>query len=73
MISPKEKAELLFNKMDMIVYTDQDNWKSQCIRCALVVVKEILEVYESLDEDADIMFKTEIDYWQEVKSELKKL
>lgn len=72
-MSPKEKAELLFNKMDMIVYTDQDNWKSQCISCALVVVKEILEVYESLDEDADIMFKTEIDYWEEVKVELEKL
>jgi len=72
-MTPKEKADLLFNKMDMIIYTDQDNWKSQCVRCALVVVKEILDVYESLDEDADIMFKTEIDYWEEVKSEIEKL
>jgi oligoribonuclease NrnB/cAMP/cGMP phosphodiesterase (DHH superfamily) len=42
-------------------------------KCALIAVDEILKVYELLDEDADIMFKTELNYWQEVKKEIEKL
>jgi hypothetical protein len=62
----KQKAEELFNKMDMIIYTDQDNADSQCIRCALVAVAEILNVIWNTDID-------EYDFWQEVKEELLKL
>ena len=63
----KQKAEELFIKMDMIIYTDQDNGDSQCIRCALVAVAEILNVI-STGTDID-----EYDFWQEVKEELIKL
>ncbi len=65
-MTPKDKAIELFNKMDMIIYTDQDNWKSQCIRCALIAVSEIEEAVRYLDNDSE-------DYWFEVKQELQKL
>jgi hypothetical protein len=65
----KQKAEELFIKMDMIIYTDQDNGDSQCIRCALVAVVEILNVI-STGTDFD---EYEYDFWQEVKQELEKL
>lgn len=63
----KQKAEELFNKMDMIIYTDQDDGDSQCIRCALIAVVEILNVI-STGTDID-----SYDFWQEVKEELIKL
>ena len=65
-MTPKDKAIELFNKMDMIIYTDQDNWKSQCIRCALIAVSEIEEAVRYLDDDSE-------DYWFEVKQELQKI
>jgi hypothetical protein len=78
-MTPKEKADELFNKMDMIIYTDQDNWKSQCIRCALIAVEEILQ--EVPEEILDILdtYKGEINFvdnerykfWQNVKLELE--
>jgi len=71
-MTPKEKAIELFNKMDMIIYTDQDNWKSQCIRCALVAVDEIIEAI-----DFDWMEVQNLDsehrYWLQVKQEIEKL
>ena len=69
-MTPKEKANELFNKMDMIIYTDQDNWKSQCIRCALIAVDEILNTIE-YSSQADELSK--VNYWQEVKQEIEKL
>jgi hypothetical protein len=72
MITPKEKAEELFNKMDMIIYTDQDNWKWQCIRCAVVGVDEIINAitFNMYDEEA---YDKENNFWQEVKFELERL
>ena len=64
-MTPKEKADELFNKMDMIIYTDQDNWKSQCIRCALIAVEEILS--------ANLFNTDENEYWLQVKTELENL
>jgi len=71
-MTPKEKAEELFNKMDMIIYTDQDNWKSQCIRCALIAVDEILNAitFNMYDEEE---FNKVNNYWEEVEQEIKKL
>ncbi len=67
-MTPKEKADELFNKMDMIIYTDQDNWKSQCIRCAIIGVDEIIKVlYDTNDTDE------EYGYWTDVKQELIQL
>jgi hypothetical protein len=60
---PKEKAQELFNKMDMIIYTDQDNWKSQCKQCAIIAVDEIILYCNQY----------EWEYWQEVKQEIESL
>lgn len=62
-MTPKEKAKELFNKMDMIIYTDQDNWKSQCKQCALIAVDEIIDATQSV-------WFLDADYWQEVKQEI---
>jgi len=61
-MKPKEKALELFNKMDMIIYTDQDNWKDQCKKCALIAVDEILSTNTKMPI-----------FWNEVKLELEKL
>lgn len=65
-MTPKEKAQELFNLMDMIIYTDQDNWKSQCIRCALIAIDEIIK--EHYPQDAK-----RCEYWNQVKTEIEKL
>jgi hypothetical protein len=69
-MTPKEKARELFNKMDMIIYTDQDNWKSQCIECALIAVDEILDAIVIINE---YDFEPLNEYWQKVKQEIEKL
>jgi vesicle coat complex subunit len=66
-MKPIDKADELFNKMDMIIYTDQDH-DSQCKRCALIAVDEILDVIE--DEREGFNWK---EYYLEVKTELEKL
>lgn len=63
----KDKAEELFNKMDMVIYTDQD-WKSQCKECALIAVDEIIEILWHTHKN-----EIEYRYWQEVKQEIIKL
>jgi hypothetical protein len=65
-MTPKEKANELFYKMDMIIYTDQDNWKQQCKQCALIAVDEVLNLCWNGNEVG-------IKYWQEVKQEIEKL
>jgi hypothetical protein len=65
----KQKAKELFDKIDIIIYTDQDNWKSQCIRCALLAVDEIIIFMDYSDLHNDFWFE----YWLEVKQELNKL
>jgi vesicle coat complex subunit len=64
-MTPKEKADQLFNKMDMIIYTDQDH-DSQCKRCALIAVDEIINLVKHIDVDSE-------DYWEEVKQEIQQL
>jgi hypothetical protein len=66
-MTAKDKAIELFNKMDMIIYTDQDNWKSQCIRCALIAVDEILNAIKPFEKSLGK------ENWEEVKEELLKL
>ena len=67
-MTPKQKAKELFNKMDMIIYTDQDNWKSQCKQCALIAVDEINRAMDS------VMFPNPFkQYWEEVKKEINLL
>jgi hypothetical protein len=69
-MTPKEKAEELFNKMDSIIYTDQD-WKRQCILGALLVVNEIL--YLDCFDMSEEHFENHINYYEQVKQEIEKL
>jgi hypothetical protein len=59
-MTPKEKANLLYNKM--VVDFDIDHW--QIKQCALVAVDEILKA---------IGFSDNKFYWEEVKQEIEKL
>jgi len=77
-MTPKEKADELFSKMDMIIYTDQDNWKSQCIRCALIAVEEILqevpeEILDTYKGEINFVDNERYEFWQNVKLELERL
>ena len=72
-MTPKEKADELFNKMDMIIYTDQDNWKSQCIRCALIAVDEIISIKPNNPFIVNGYYIEPKKYWQQVKQEIEKL
>jgi hypothetical protein len=85
-MNAKEKANELFNKMDMIIYTDQDNWKSQCIRCALIAVDEIIATEPRYPSNVDwddvgathqyfyeAQREEALEFWNDVKSELQSL
>ena len=69
-MTPKEKAKEIYNKFDMIIYTDQDH-HSQVKRCSLRAVDEILDddVYDMSEE----LFEKRIEYWEEVKQEINNL
>jgi hypothetical protein len=74
-MTPKEKADELFNKMDMIIYTDQDH-DSQCKRCALIAVDEIIQQWEVIDTyvaDFGGKLNQSLKFWQEVKQEIQAL
>lgn len=77
-MTPKEKAEELFNKMDMIIYTDQDNWRSQCKRCAIVGVDEILneiptEILDTYKGETNFIINERVEFWKQVKAEIERL
>ena len=74
-MTPKEKAEELFNKMLVKAYEVDCLGGEYMVakRCALIAVDEILKVaLPSSDFDGDINENT-IEYWQEVKQEIEKL
>jgi hypothetical protein len=62
-MTPKEKANLLYNKM--VVDFSIDHW--QIKQCALVAVDEIIDALDKSLIDADI------EWWKEVKNEIEKL
>ena len=63
-MTPKEKAEELYNRM--IVDFTIDKWQSK--QCALIAVDEILSV---IDRDAN--YQNVYAYFLEVKQEIEKL
>lgn len=70
-MTPKEKAQELFDKM--YVYAIFDEAAKQC---ALIAVNEILEFMEADDFDSDTCYwanHSKMEYWQEVKQEIEKL
>lgn len=68
-ITPKEKAESIWNDFDMIIYTDQDH-NRQVRECSIKLVDEILLALDWIDysqtEFTDV-------FWQQVKQELEKM
>ncbi len=85
---PKEKAIELFDKYDMIIYTDQDH-KSQCKRCAIRAVNEIIDAYyylnvevlhtqfgqilNKINGEIRIKYTEFVMYWEQVKQEIENL
>ena len=71
-MTPKEKAEELFDKFRVKVH-DRDGTSAmngfEAKQCALIAVDEILEIVKS-DDSALIV---ELPYWQDVKQEIEKL
>ena len=67
----KEKAKQLLEKIDMIMYTHQDNLESQCKHCALIAVMEIINSNPHSNPLNTEVFST-MEYWQEVKHEIEK-
>jgi hypothetical protein len=65
-MTPKEKANLLYNKM--VVDFGIDHW--QIKQCALVAVDEILSM-GIMSESGDWNMAKE--FWEEVKQEIEKL
>lgn len=82
-MTPKEKAQELFDKMHEEIYNrDMYNDLYRAKQCALIVVNEILELNETQEE-----YQIQYDngewsrelgyryskYWEEVKKEIEKL
>ena len=68
-MTPKQKAEELYNIFDMIIYSDQDE-HDQCKRCATRCAEQVINTYdlEGYDEEYSKM-----EYWQQVKHEISLL
>ena len=68
-MTPQQKAQEIYNKLVVHIqrydeYVD-DRSKFKTIQCALIAVDEILSLLWSV--------KTDVEYWQKVKEEIKKL
>jgi hypothetical protein len=68
-MTPKEKAEKLYNKYApyMLEWDGVDKWAVK--ECALISVDEVIEALHEHHWQNRII----IDYWQEVKQEINKL
>jgi hypothetical protein len=71
-MTPKEKAEKLYNKYApyMLEWDGVDKWAVK--ECALIAVDMVIECCRQYDE-LNETFVTQINHWQEVKQELEKL
>ena len=65
-LTPKEKAQELFDRYFQLVSYPTPNWRNVVKQCALIVVDEILNILKAELGDP-------IEYWQEIKQEIKKL
>jgi len=74
-MSPKLKAIELVDRMRLTYEQTSDYvYESTAIECALIAVNEILEeLFEMEMVTGSSYVHKHIDYWQEVKQELKKL
>jgi hypothetical protein len=74
-MTPKEKAEELFDKMMYhIMYNCQPTLSDMVAKqCALIAVDEILwEIIKYADNSREYVVENSL-YWQEVKQEIEKL
>ena len=80
-MTPKEKAEKLFNKFIIIDDLSDSTGNSlyfnaHAKQCALIAVDEIIEFMEVDDFDSDTCYwanHSKMQYWLEVKKEIEKL
>ena len=61
-MTPIEKAVELYNKFDMIIYTDQDH-KPQIYSCMKVYINDMINEHYFDEDDKRLVF------WDEVKIE----
>jgi hypothetical protein len=76
-MTPKEKAQELFNKYCFAIRTEQTDsgyWTNVIYAkdCALIAVDMVIECCRQYDE-LNETFVTQINHWQEVKQEINKL
>lgn len=74
-MTPKEKADEIYNNFDLIIYTDQDHY-SQVKRCSLLAVNEILreipeEVLDTYKGETNFIYNDRYAFWLSVKVELE--
>lgn len=78
-MSPKGKAEQLFSLMKFTMSTmftetnknySVEEWNDVSKQCALIAVDEIIEIVDDLSSGHPLQ---QIDYWQQVKTELENL
>ncbi len=65
MMTPKEKAEELYNRFDMIIYTAHD-YKAQIFACMDYFIGSMINEHY-FDED-----DSKMEYWEQVKQEVLK-
>ena len=74
-MTPKEKAEEIYNSFDMIIYTDQDHY-NQVKSCSLLFVNEILkevpeEILDTYKGETNFIDNDRYAFWLSVKVELE--
>lgn len=76
-MTPEEKAKYLISINSLAILSEIGNKLTMyevtkiAKQCALIAVDEMNKVYESLDEDSDLIFKKELKYLYEVKQEIE--
>jgi len=79
MKTPQEKAKELISTNSLTILSvvgnklTMDEVKEIAKQFALSELDEMNKVYESLDEDSDLIFKKELKYLLEAKQEIEKL
>ena len=70
-MTPKEKAIELVEKYNLDEYLFYSIHEFQARKCALIAVDEILKAVDNPDET--YLMKHSVNYWKEVKQEIKAL
>ena len=74
-MTPKEKADELYNIFDMIIYTDQDHHR-QVVRCSIRCVDQILleipeEILDTWKGETNFVDNERFSFLQDVRYELE--